>query len=57
MFWVIVGLAVFALCLVAIVCLGPLGLFAWIADRQMDEFERNSPRFQLIGWARALLGV
>lgn len=46
--WVIVGVAIFALCLVAIVCLGPLGLFAWIVDRPMDVVEDQAPHFQLI---------
>ena len=41
------------LCLVAIVCLGPLGLFAWIFDRQMDTFEEQSPQFHLISWIAA----
>jgi hypothetical protein len=29
-------------CIVTVACLGPLGLFAWILDRQMDWFEEQS---------------
>jgi hypothetical protein len=43
------------LCLVAIVCLGPLGLFAWIFDRQADLFEEQAPHFQLIAAVSAIV--
>lgn len=34
--------AVLVVCIVAVACLGPLGLFAWLADRQMDWFEEQA---------------
>lgn len=40
---ILIGVGVLILCVVAIVCLGPLVFFAWFSDRQMDELEQDAP--------------
>ncbi|WP_186315499.1 hypothetical protein [Catellatospora sichuanensis] len=48
---VIVAIAAVAIvCIVAVACLGPLGLFAWMADRQMDWFEEQSSDMPMPGF-------
>lgn len=49
--------AVLIVCIVAVACLGPIGLFAWISDRQMDWFEEQSSDmpFMIKSVASALL--
>jgi hypothetical protein len=39
---IVVVAAVVVVCILTVACLGPIGLFAWIADRQMDWFEEQS---------------
>jgi hypothetical protein len=49
----IFGILIVIVCGVLLACLIPFGLFAWIADRQMDWFEEQSPPMQAV---RAYLG-
>jgi hypothetical protein len=33
---IVVGLAVLAICMILAICLGPLGVYAWLMDRELD---------------------
>ncbi len=52
--WTLIGVAIFVLCLTFVVFLGPFVMFAWIADRQADWFERQGPELNFI-WMPASL--